>query len=661
MNLIELKNLNKTYHIEKIKSPILNNINLKIEHGEFVAIMGYSGSGKSTLLNVLGLLDKPSHGSYKLDGSEVIDFSENELAMIRNFYLGFVFQQFNLLPRFTILENVTLPTIYSKFKSQVFYKNPLELLKKLRLEDRIDHHPNEISGGQQQKVAIARALINNPSIIFADEPTGNLDTKSSKEVMEILRNLNNVGKTIIMVTHELKIASYATRIIKIKDGMIVHDESIAQKTKTIPPLHSKSINHEYGIFSSQKIKSYFIEAIKSIKGNKLRSLLSILGVTIGVSSLIATLAVGKGSQKKIEAEFAKLGMKNVISVFPGISKQRTGVSNDKNLYFKLKTEDIYDIKSNVYGVKSVVGYKIGEAQIVANNKNCNTMLIGVSEEYINLKNSHVHVGRFFTKSENMSKEKLALIGKTVVKKIFGTANFNPVGEHIKINRMDFQIIGVLPDKCFTFRYDQDNIVIIPLNTAIYRVFGILKQNYLNYIDIKIEDNKNQKKISENIEKRVLFTHKIPLSAKESIRIANWVEFQKTEASSSKTLSLLLGSIAAISLLVGGIGIMNVMMVSIYERTKEIGVRKAIGATNKDIMFQFIIESTVVCLVGGSIGVLLGVVVSVLLHRLLSFPICITFFSIELAFCFSIFIGLIFGVLPAKKAADLNPVDALRFN
>jgi macrolide transport system ATP-binding/permease protein len=222
-------------------------------------------------------------------------------------------------------------------------------------------------------------------------------------------------------------------------------------------------------------------------------LLAILEVTIGVSSLIAILAIGKGAQKKIEAEFAKLGLKNVLSVFPGISKQRTGVSNNKHSYFKLKNKDIYDIKGNVYGVKSVVGYKIGEAQIVADNKNCNTTLIGVSKEYVNLKNLHIHFGRFFTKNENMSRKKLALIGKSVVKKFFGSTNFNPVGKHIKINRMDFQIIGVLPDKCFTFRYDQDYEVVISLNTAIYRIFGVSKHNYLNYIDIKVEDGENQKK------------------------------------------------------------------------------------------------------------------------------------------------------------------------
>jgi len=661
MNVIDLKNLNKSYYLLKNKIPILNDINLKIKQGEFVAVMGYSGSGKSTLLNVLGLLDKYSEGSYKLDGSEVLKFSENKLAMLRNCYLGFIFQQFNLLPRLTILENVALPTIYSNLKSPKFYKNPAELLKKLGLGERINHYPNEISGGQQQKVAIARALINQPSIIFADEPTGNLDTKSSKEIMEILKKLNSTGITVIMVTHELEIASYATRTIKIKDGMIAHDKKNVQKTNTPLALQLKPIDTRHRAFSLQKIKSYFIEAVKSIKGNKLRSLFSILGVTIGVSSLIVTLAVGKGSQKKIEEQFAKLGMKNVLTIFPGSSKQRTGVFGNKCTSFKLKNEDIYDIKNNVSGIRSVVGYKTAETQIVANNKNCNATLVGVSEDYKNLKNLCLHSGRFFTKSENMDKKKLALLGKSIVKKIYGSTNFNPAGKHVKINRMDFQIIGVLPDKGFVFGTDQGNEVLIPLNTAIYRFFGVVKQNSLNYIDVKVENSKSSQKISGNIIKRLLFTHKIPNSAKDSIEISSWIEFQKFKSSSTKILSLLLGSIAVISLLVGGIGIMNIMMVSISERTKEIGLRKAIGADNKDIMFQFITESVIVCSVGGSIGVSLGVCTSFLLHKFLNLSTCITFFSIELAFCFSIFIGLVFGVLPAKKAAKLNLVDALRFN
>jgi macrolide transport system ATP-binding/permease protein len=662
MNVIELKNLNKSYYLLKNKIPILNDINLEIKRGEFVAVMGYSGSGKSTLLNVLGLLDKPSEGSYKLDGSEVLKLSENKLAMLRNCYLGFIFQQFNLLPRLTVLENVTLPTIYSNFKSSEFYENPVDLLKKLGLGERINHHPNEISGGQQQKVAIARALINKPSIIFADEPTGNLDTKSSKEIMEILKNLNTAGITVIMVTHELEIASYATRTIKIKDGRIIHDKKIVQKTNTPLGLQLKPVDSKNRAFSLQKIKSYFIEAVKSsIKRNKLRSLLSILGVTIGVSSLIVTLAVGKGSQKKIEEQFAKLGMKNVLTIFPGSSKQRTGVSSNKHTSFKLKNEDIYDIKNNISGIMAVVGYKTEETRIVSNNKNCNTTLVGVSEEYKNLKNLQLHSGRFFAKSENTAKKKIALIGKTVVKKIYGSTNFNPVGKHVKINRMDFQVIGVLPDKGFVFGADQDDEVLIPLNTAMYRFFGAAKQNFLDYIDVKVENSKSSQKISENIIKRLLFTHKIPNSAKDSIGISNWTEFQKVKSSSTKTLSLLLGSIAVISLLVGGIGIMNIMMVSISERTKEIGVRKAIGADNKDIMFQFITESVIICSVGGSAGVLFGICTPILLHNFLKFSTCITLFSIGLAFCFSIFIGLVFGVLPARKAAILNPVDALRFN
>ncbi|MDR3256674.1 MAG: ABC transporter permease [Endomicrobium sp.] len=648
MKVIELKNLKKTYHLEKLDVPVLHGINLEIMQGEFVAIMGHSGSGKSTLLNILGLLDKPSEGSYKLAGIEVSKYSDDELASLRNHFLGFVFQQFNLLPKLTILENVALPVIYANSKDENLYEDPEKLLNMVGLSTRIKHHPNEISGGQQQRVAIARALTNKPLIIFADEPTGNLDTKSSNEIIKILKDLNDAGITIVMVTHEVELTAHAKRIIKIQDGLILSDEKTVEEINTNTNKNVKTSGHKN--FSLLRIKDYFVEAFRSLIGNKMRSILSILGVMIGVASLIAMLAIGTGAKKYIEKQFSDIGV-NLLIVYPEASHK--GTSSDKSMHMKLRIEDIDDIKENISGLQAVSGDVTGSVQVVANGHNCGTTMEGSSASYAEIRNSYPSSGRFFTEDENKKREKVVLLGKTVVKEIFGNEDFNPIGEYIKINRIDFQVIGVLPSK----NKEEDNKVIIPLNTAMYRMIGTKS---IHWMYVQVKDGINMKDVSDAITKRLLFTHRMPASEKDVVGITNMAEIQEKYVASTRIFSLLLGSIAFISLLVGGIGIMNIMFVSVSERTKEIGLRKAIGANNKDILFQFIIESIVICCTGGIIGILFGTGAAILVSKVSSMlNTYISIFSIVLAFCFSCLIGLFFGILPARKASLLNPIDALR--
>ncbi|MDR0800526.1 MAG: ABC transporter permease [Endomicrobium sp.] len=648
MKVIELKNLKKTYHMEKLDVPVLHSINLEIAQGEFVAVMGHSGSGKSTLLNILGLLDKPSEGSYKLAGIEVSNYSNNELATFRNQYLGFIFQQFNLLPRLTILENVALPAVYADSRDKEPREDPAKLLDMVGLSGRINHCPNEISGGQQQRAAIARSLINKPLIIFADEPTGNLDTKSANEIIKILKDLNNTGITIIMVTHEAELTTCATRIVNIQDGLIISDKKTVEKGSSISPIRQKK-PFKHKTFSLTGFRDYFKQALRSLVGNKTRSILSALGITMGVASLIAMLAVGNGAKKKIEENISSLGT-NILTVAPGIPQNGT--------YIKLNSDDIDDLKNNVPGIQTVCGYVYRQKleKIVVNNKNHGTRLGGVSANYADLTNSNPTVGRFFTEAENRERKKVAVLGKTVVRKIYDDENFNPIGKYVKINRENFQIIGVLSAKGSNSYRDEDDKVVIPLNTAMYRMFGT---KLLVHMEVQTKDDANMKKVSEAIIKRLLFTHRIPTDKKDVVEVISMVEIQKAMASMSRTFTLLLGSIAFISLLVGGIGIMNIMFVSVSERTKEIGLRKAIGANNADILFQFIIESVFVCCVGGIVGILLGSGASALVSKLAGWTTYITSFSIGLAFCFSGFIGLIFGVWPARKAALLNPIEALR--
>jgi len=653
MKVIELKGIKKTYHLEKIDVPVLFGIDLEIEQGEFVAIMGHSGSGKSTLLNILGLLDKPSEGSFKLAGIEVSNYTDDELATLRNQYLGFVFQQFNLLSKLSALENVSLPVIYSTSKDSSAHEDPVKLLELVGLSDRMEHRPNEMSGGQQQRVAIARSLVNKPLVVFADEPTGNLDTKSTKEIIQILKDLNSAGITIVMVTHEPELTAYATRTIRVQDGLIVSDET----SKKIPQKNESASNKPFKktTVSFSRIKDYFLEAGRSLVGNKMRSALSILGVMIGVASLISMLAVGNGAKQAIEDQVAGLGS-NMLTVSPGTARQGGISSATGDSRMRLIPEDIDDLQRNIPGIAAISGNVSGRAQVVANGTNYNTTLWGVSRAYAEMRNSDAASGRFFTDQENTTRARVVLLGKTVIGQIWGSRNFDPIGEYVKINRIDFQVIGVLPEKGANGFQDQDDRVIMPLNTAMYRVTGT---QYLSSMDVQVKPEYDMNEVADEITRHLLATHRMPSNATDAIRVRNMAEIQNTLNSMANAFSLLLGAIAFISLLVGGIGIMNIMFVSVSERTKEIGLRKAIGANNTDILFQFIIESIFVCCTGGIAGIIFGVGVSLIISMIAGWTTMVTVSSVVLAFSFSAITGLLFGVWPARKASMLNPIEALR--
>ncbi len=657
MNLIELKDIHKTYHIGKVDVPAIRGVSLNISQGEFVAIMGHSGSGKSTLLHILGLLDKPSKGTYFLAGKEVSQLSDDELAILRNKFLGFVFQNFNLLSRMSAKENVLLPLVYSS--NNVYIKDKqsatLHLLKRVGLEERVNHKPNELSGGQQQRVAIARALINNPLVILADEPTGNLDSASAGEIIEILKELNNSGITIVMVTHEPDLAEAAKRIIKLQDGKVISDEIVEKNKKHTIGKEPEIFVHKISDnpFNFLRIKDYFVQAMRALLSNKTRSLLSILGVLIGVSSVIAMLALGTGAREDVKKRIASLGS-NILNVRAS-SLRLGGVSVDTGTSIRLTMEDFYRIKSKISGVEKVAPYVTGRGQIVYKNKNWNTRIEGTTEDYPYMRNAVPTVGRFFTERERITRAKVAVIGNTVAKELFGEQN--PIGEFIKIKRIDFQVIGILPIKGSTGWRDEDDRVVIPLNTAMYRLLG---RDYIDFMDVQVSASELMDEVSDKIKKMIVNLHRLPETRSDVIDIRNMADIQETITATVKTFSFLLGSIAFISLLVGGIGIMNIMLVSVAERTREIGLRKAIGANHKDILFQFVIESIVICVLGGIIGILLGSTISLSLSKFAGWSTKISVPAVLLSFTFSVLIGLVFGIWPAKKASQLNPIDALRY-
>lgn len=647
--MIELKNITKSFQMGDTLVPVLKGINLKIERGDFVAIMGPSGSGKSTLMNILGMLDIPSTGSYLLNDIEVATLSEDELAIIRRGEIGFIFQQFNLLPRLEAWQNVALPLIYSEGKFD--FEKAKGLLEQVNLGDRLYHKTNEVSGGQMQRIAIARSLINSPRIIFADEPTGNLDSKSEKEILAILRKLNDQGITVIIVTHEEQIGKEANRLIRMRDGEIQSDErSVPLRTdlEKVPP---KTYG---GKFSWKEILEHFKQGYRTLAANKVRSVLSMLGILIGVAAVVAMLALGSGAQKSIEDQLSSMGS-NLLVLRAG-NVRVAGVVQESGTRIRITMEDAKAIKDQIPGIQDVSPNVTGRGQVTYLNKNWNTSVAGVTPSYARMRTSVPDYGRFFSDDEGQQRALVAVIGRTVARELYG--NKNPLGTMIKINKINFLVIGLLPEKGASGPQDQDDRILIPTQTGMYRLFG---KNYVDSIDIQVTKKEDIDGVEESVKEAMLKRYRIPVSSQDdAFQIFNMAELQNAISQSSKTISTLLATIAAISLVVGGIGIMNIMLVSVTERTKEIGLRKAVGAKRNDILMQFLTESVLVSFLGGFMGIVLGWTITFTISLIIGWNASVSWQSIALAFGFSVMIGIVFGIYPAHKASKLHPIDALRY-
>jgi macrolide transport system ATP-binding/permease protein len=651
--MIRLKHISKVYRMGDVDVTALDDVSLTIESGDFIAIMGPSGSGKSTLLHILGFLDRPDSGDFTVFDKRVSDLSDDELANLRNQLAGFVFQQFHLLRRIDALANVALPRIYSG-RARDMRGDAMAQLRAVDLADRASHRPSELSGGQQQRVAIARALINEPAILFADEPTGNLDSASEHDILAILKALNEQGKTIIMVTHEDEIAKYAKRVIRMRDGRIVSDE----RREGIPPLGERRstlkdiLLTKRSSLNKAEVFGYFRQAVNTIVSNRVRSFLSMLGILVGVAAVIAMLALGSGAKASIEQSLKTLGS-NLLSVRGGSSRHR-GVASGADAVTRFTSQDVAAIESLRPLINRVSGVVGGNAQVVYQDKNWNTQVEGAGLDYGEMRAVTPEVGRWFTQEEMDKRAKVTVVGTTVLKKLFGQEN--PIGRTIKLNRINFKVIGIAPQKGFMGPRDHDDVVYIPLTTGMYRVFG---KDYLDGMYVEVADTESTQDAQRRIEEIIKKRHRL-FQNEDTFNIRDMSEIQEMLSSTMKTMSLLLGIIAAISLVVGGIGIMNIMLVSVTERTREIGLRKAIGGRKIDIMAQFLIESIVMTLSGGVLGVIIGSATAVGLSLFAEWTVRITVFSVILATTFSVIVGLFFGLWPARKASQLDPVEALRY-
>ncbi|MGO1163469.1 MacB family efflux pump subunit [Brucella pseudogrignonensis] len=639
--LIRLQDIRKTYHNGDLAVEVLHGITLDIHAGEFVAIKGASGSGKSTLMNILGCLDSPSGGAYLLDGEDVSTLDADELAGLRRRTFGFVFQSYNLIATSTALENVEVPAIYAGMPAAERHERAAALLDTLKLGDRLDHRPNQLSGGQQQRVSIARALMNGGRIILADEPTGALDSQSGDDVMALLRSMHEQGHTIIVITHAREVAERADRLIEIRDGQILSDTTKHEIPDTEAPKNLQQITQS-GAAHIADISEAVKMAMRALRANIFRTVLTLLGIIIGVSSVVTMLAIGTGAQNSILDRINAMGTDLVLirpsmPGFRGSGSIATLVPEDADAILQLPN------------VKTAVPEVTGSVTLRRGNVDYQSQANGTVAAFSEAKSWKVATGDFITQHDMESYAPVAVLGSTVVKTLFPDGS-NPIGQYILIKKIPFQVIGTLESKGAGFGgSDQDDVVVVPLSTGNLRLFG---QKYVRTITVQVKDadliDTTQDQIQELLDQR----HK-----QRDTMITNMSSIRDDAAAMGSTLTLFLGSVAAISLLVGGIGVMNIMLVSVTERTREIGVRMATGARRRDILLQFITEALSVSAIGGAFGVILGVGAA----TLISFAGVAVAFSVGpvlLAFTCAFATGLVFGFLPARKASRLLPAVAL---
>ncbi len=642
-NIIELKNIHKYFGSEKNRVHVLKGINLEIQKGDFVAIIGQSGSGKSTMMNIIGCLDVPTNGSYKINGVEVGKMGKDQLAELRCKTFGFIFQRYNLLSSLNATENAALPAIYLGLNADDRNARSVELLKKLDLGTKLGNKPNELSGGQQQRVSIARALMNGGEIILADEPTGALDSKSGEMVMEIIKNLHKQGHTVILVTHDSHIAEQASRIIEIKDGEIVSDirkaddfYELKDKVKNIK--RSKLDAFKYSFQESLKM------SVHAILANKMRSLLTMLGIIIGIASVVSVVALGNASQAKILEKISSMGT-NTIDIMPG-----TGFGDIRSGKVKtLKVSDS-DYLAKQSFIDSSTPSVSASGTLVYENYSLTAQLSGVGASFFDVKGRKIAQGRIFTQDEVNNIASVVVIDNNTLKEMFSDTP-NPIGKIIIFNKKPLKVIGVTEEDNNPGPMSDSMNIWVPYTTAMYKING---STDINSITVKISDRVNSQVAESSIEHILTSLH-----GKKDFFMRNSDSIKQTIESTTNTMKLLIASIAVISLIVGGIGVMNIMLVSVTERTKEIGIRMAIGAKQADILQQFLIEAILICLVGGFMGVMLSMLIGFGFNTFSeNFGMIFSTASIVLALVCSTAIGIIFGYMPAKNASNLNPIDAL---
>jgi macrolide transport system ATP-binding/permease protein len=760
MSLLRLENITKTYHLGEIDVPVLKGISFTVERGELVALMGASGSGKSTLMNVLGCLDRPTSGKYWFDGQEISSLSANERALVRTAKLGFVFQSFNLLPRTTAVHNVLMPLDYSTKAPPIraAVERAHEILERVGLGDRLEHVPSQMSGGQQQRVAIARALINQPDLLLADEPTGNLDSQTSVEILEMFQQLNAAGLTVMLVTHDPKVAAYADRVIRVVDGLIVEDdhggrsidvtrngvkpkreridsavttptphEAIASMGDSSPEngggtmvavrerttavavqpaamttttAHARSVRLGIAAMFPAPLRT----ATTALRRNKMRSALTALGVIIGVGAVIAMVEISQGSRTSLMQTMATMGA-NTIMVRSGAAASG-GISFGSGTLLTLTPGDSEEIEREASAVAATAPVVQIQGQVVYGNRNWIPMnVMGTTAPYLTIRDwEAMDEGEMFTDRDVRNANKVCVIGQTLVKELFDGQS--PIGEDLRVKNVSLRVIGVLGRKGSNMMgMDQDDVLLAPWTTVKYRIsdnsaaateaaasssstseVNSLNELYpgstalypeqsatqlantpqpvrftnVDQISVKARSAAEIPTAMDQITSILRQRHRIRSGQTDDFNLRDMSEMVKMMGSMSEMMGGLLMIVALISLVVGGVGIMNIMLVSVTERTREIGLRMAVGARSHHILRQFLIEAIVLCVFGGAVGILLGRAASYAVWLGLRWPVEASIPAIVGAFVVSATIGVAFGFYPAWKASRLDPIEALRY-
>ncbi|AIU28813.2 macrolide transporter [Pandoraea pnomenusa] len=653
---------------------VLHDVNLAIEAGEIVAIMGASGSGKSTLMNILGCLDHPSEGSYRVAGRETRDLDANALAQLRREHFGFIFQRYHLLPHLDAASNVEMPAVYTGAAHASRRVRSEMLLARLGLADRMHHRPSQLSGGQQQRVSIARALMNGGEVILADEPTGALDSRSGREVIRILKELNALGHTVIIVTHDENVAAHARRIIEIRDGEIVADRAntpVVEPPEEMPGDDVEPAPDDPGAARRPDPAApqaghtgapdpvaaprrwaggidRFAEAFRmawiALVSHRLRTFLTMLGIIIGITSVVSIVAIGEGAKRYMLAEIGSIGT-NTINIYPG----KDWGDNRATTIQTLVPEDVLALSEQVY-VDSATPETARSLLLRYRNIDASAMVTGVGEHYFQVRGLNIAQGIAFGADEVRRQAQVAVIDQNTRRKLFG-ANPNPLGEVIFVGNLPCVVIGVTAEKKSAFGDMKSLNIWVPYTTAAGRLFG---QRNVDSITVRVRDGQPSKAAEKSLETLMTQRH-----GRKDFFTYNMDSIVKTVEKTSQSLTLLLSLIAVISLVVGGIGVMNIMIVSVTERTREIGIRMAVGARQSDIMQQFLVEAVMVCLMGGAIGIALSFGASFVFALFVAkWKMVFSMGSIVTAFLCSTLIGVVFGFMPARNAARLDPVEAL---
>ena len=685
MNIsFRISNLTKIYEMGEEKVVALDKVSLEVPEGDYVAIMGPSGSGKSTLLNILGCLDKPTSGNYQIGGESVEEMNDEDLSALRAKSIGFIFQSYNLIPYLNVLENISLPASYEK-ESNLDDKKARELATIVGLGDRTTHLPLQLSGGQQQRVGIARSLANDPAFVLADEPTGNLDSKTTSEILELLDEFNQRGKTVILVTHEEEVAARACRIIRMKDGQIVSDErSREPENHTFKEQTSVNLDQESSNHLKRAFKNLLKSALQSIVTHPLRSLLTGLGVFIGVVSVVWLLAIGEGIADQAEGEIMELGASNLI-----ISSKRPPEEerSSKGAYFYsygLTENDYQKISKTVPHISaSYPSRELNNRTIFTKAAKTRAELLGCLPNYRSLHNLVLTKGRFISEEDNFDGAEVCVLASSLAKTLFPFGD--SLGKPVNIGGNLYTVIGEVAPRTnlndsggLGFKELFEDNVYLPLATHWSKIFdyyyrGYDGSNLISKITLTIDDQSKILTVAQMIRDLLQNDHGM-----EDYQVTVPLELMEQAERAKMTFVALMGLVAGISLFVGGVGIMNIMLATVTERTREIGIRRAIGAKQRDIILQFLAETIVLTGMGGMVGILAGLLCEPAYSTILEFmetlaptlyqslppsmqgmePVLVPW-SLPLVFGVAVLTGVIFGLYPARKASQMDPVEALR--